>query len=379
MELSWVRTITNKASLWIDQVATAILAWREAIRPPRFARLVEMEDGAFALQAPSAQPDSRSKRIFGRKAARQKPHSDAFPGPIRIDDGAISPADASTLSPFLSHARVELVLLPHRFLFRPLYLPRRAADFLHGIVLAQIDRLTPWSAAEAAFGCQPSTDVSGERMLVTVAATARNALSPYVNAIRGLGVDAIAISTPAPEGGASTIKVLEQKIVGALEASRLRRMLTVLIVALALICGASIIFSSIAGSNFEARRAEIDHRIAQRRAALHPGGDANSAAAQALEQRKRDTPSTVIVYEELSRILPDDAYLTEMRIQGDKVQIVGLAHDAPLLIHLLEQSPHFTKATFFAPTTRLPSESGQHFFIEAHIQPVFPSPEALSQ
>src|SRR5271165_1252586 len=84
MELSWVRTITNKASLWIDQVATAILAWREAIRPPRFARLVEMQDGAFALQAPSAQPDARSKRIFGRKAARQKPHSDAFPGPIRI-------------------------------------------------------------------------------------------------------------------------------------------------------------------------------------------------------------------------------------------------------------------------------------------------------
>jgi general secretion pathway protein L len=379
MELSWVRTITNKASLWIDQVATAILAWREALRPPRFARLVEMEDGGFALQAPAALPDPRTKRIFGGNAARQKQKSAAFPKPIRIDDGAISASDASTLSPFLSHTKVELVLLPHRFLFRPLYLPRRAADFLNGIVLAQIDRLTPWSAAEAAFGCQPSADVSGERMLVTVAATARKALSPYVNAIRSLGVDAIAISTPAPEGSASTIKVLEQKIAGAMHASRLRRILTVLLIALALICAASIVFSSVAESNLEARREEVDHRIAQRRAALHPGGDANSAAARALEQRKRDTPSTVIVYEELSRVLPDDAYLTEMRVQGDKLQIVGLAHDAPLLIHLLEQSPHFTKATFFAPTTRLPSESGQHFFIEAHIQPIFPTPEALSQ
>ena len=213
---------------------------------------------------------------------------------------------------------------------------------------------------------------ASERLNVTIAATARALLSPFIEAVRGLGVEAVSLSTPAPDGAASTIKVLEQKIEGAVEAQRLRQGLALLVGGLAVVAIASIALAGLAGGELQARRDEIDRRIAERRAALHQGGDANSAAALALHQKKHETPSSVIVYEELSRILPDDAYLTELRIQGDKAQIVGLARDAPELIHLIEQSPHFKAATFFAPTTHAASEAGQHFFIEAHIQPVFP-------
>ena len=53
------------------------------------------------------------------------------------------------------------------------------------------------------------------------------------------------------------------------------------------------------------------------------------------------------------------------------MQVVGVTRDAPSLIELIERSPNFAHATFFAPTTRTAGEQGERFHIEAHINPVF--------
>ena len=362
--MSWRRRIIEASSLWIDHVATAILALRDSWRPAPFLRLVEQQDGSFALQrtSPKSELDLPSELI-------------------RIADGRIDAAVSAKLAAAFARARVELVLQDHRFIFRPLELPRRASDFLEGIVRAQIDRLTPWSAADAAFGWRPATEDANDRMVVTVAATARKLIAPFVSAIASLGADTIIVSAPLQNAASASasIKVFEQKVKGALEAHRMRRALIGVIVTIGLLCGASVMSAIIIGGDLEARRDELTHRIAERRAALRPGLDATSEAGLALERRKHETPSSVIVIEALSQILPDHTYLTELRILDDKMQIVGVTHDPPLLIHLIEQSPHFTSATFFAPTTQSPSESGEHFFIEAHIRPVYAPTQLTGQ
>ena len=90
-----------------------------------------------------------------------------------------------------------------------------------------------------------------------------------------------------------------------------------------------------------------------------------------LAKRKQTSPSSVMVLEEMSRVLPDSTYVTELRIERDKLQVVGLTQDAPSLIKLIEQSPQLSRATFFAPTTRGQNEPGERFHIEAHITPYF--------
>ncbi len=383
--MNWLRKLLDRVAAWIDEVATDFIEWRQALRPPRSARLVEQEDGAFTLERASAKPEppaARSalkKRLFHAPRARPKPQAHLPKSLFHLADGALTREDVAILTPLLSRARVEVVLRPERFLFRPLALPRRAADFLEGIIRAQIDRLTPWSAPDVAFGWLRPPEAPGDRMTVTVAATARRLLAPYVDAVGRLGVDTVTIATPAPDLEATTIKVFEQKIKGAVDSRRLARILSVVLFGLAGLCVVAIGLSMVMGGDLEARRDAINAKIAERRAALHRGGDASSAAALALQQRKHNQPPTVLVYDELSRILPDDTYLTEMHIQGDKLQIAGISHDAPELIRVLERSPSFTHATFSAPTTRSPSDSNQHFSIEAHIEATFPPSEAATE
>ena len=115
----------------------------------------------------------------------------------------------------------------------------------------------------------------------------------------------------------------------------------------------------------------LSQKVAVRRAALRTGPEFAVSAQRMLERRKQSTPSNVIVLEALSQILPDHTFVTELRIEGDKLQIVGVTREAAALIALIEQSPHFTRATFYAPTTRTPGDPGERFHVEAHIKPIF--------
>jgi general secretion pathway protein L len=351
--MSTFQVFVEAWSRWIDRVAAVIVDIIETFRARRLFQLVEQKDGSFVLHGNTG---------FEPSVA-----------PFRIVEGRADASVSAKLTEILRGAQVDLLLQPSRFMVRVLELPRRASDFLDGIVRAQIDRLTPWSAANAAFGWHPSTQASNEKIVVTIAATSRLSIAPLINAAAALGADLIAVSAvlqePLPD--AAAIKICEQKVAQQLGLRRIRRVLKGFIAAAGAVCAASIIANSVIGGMIEARRDELTNRISERRAAMQSGHDRASDAVLELERRKHATPSSAIIIEALSRILPDDTYLTELRILGDKLQIVGVSKDAPSLIRLIEQTRHFSRAAFFAPTTRTPTETGEHFSIEAHIEPVY--------
>jgi general secretion pathway protein L len=140
-----------------------------------------------------------------------------------------------------------------------------------------------------------------------------------------------------------------------------------------LAAAASLLVTAYLGSSLQSEQQELQRRISQRRAALRLDPNAGGSALSLLAKRKQTTPSSVMVLEAVSRALPDSTYVTELRIEGDKIQVVGMTQDAPSLIRLMEQSPQFTRATFFAPTTHAQNEPGERFHIEAHITAYFGS------
>jgi general secretion pathway protein L len=150
------------------------------------------------------------------------------------------------------------------------------------------------------------------------------------------------------------------------------RLLRRMLLGASLAAASSLAIASYLGSALDTEQEELSRMITQRRAALRANQGAGSAETL-LAKRKQTQPSSVVVLEAMSGVLPDSTHVTELRIEGDKVQVVGLTQDAPSLIKLMEQSPQFTRATFFAPTTRGQNEPGERFHIEAHITAYFGS------
>ncbi|MFY9602594.1 MAG: PilN domain-containing protein [Pseudolabrys sp.] len=349
-----LRQIIEAISFWIDSVAATINSIFERTRSHRRVRFVENEHDIFTLHLAdggknSNLPDQR----------------------VQISNGSI----VETLPPkwlsILRGSRIELVLQSSRFLFRPLELPKRAAEYLDGIVRSQIDRLTPWTANEAIFSWTQPTDAPNDRINLTIAATAQSMIAPYLRAVAGFNAASIVVSTAQSNLGpqAAPIRLLDQRVGSAVSVRRTLSILMAIFLLSGLSAAASIGFSAIASDNLGAEQQELMRKISARKAAMRNLFD--GSALHTLEKRKQTTPSSVITLEALSKLLPDDTYVTELRIDGERLQIVGMTSDAPSLIRLIEQSPHFARAIFFAPTTRSPGTTKEQFHIESHINPIF--------
>jgi general secretion pathway protein L len=337
---------------WIDTVAVAMAGAADRLTFPRKIELVEEEDETFELR-------SKSRRASNGHVER-----------LQIENGRFVGSGSEKLAVKLRGSRAELRLRSARFLFRSVELPSRASEFLDGVVRSQIDRLSPWSADDAAFGFGQPAAVGPDRIAVTVAATARAQVEPYVQALAGAGVESIAVTTA--EGDSDVpITVLEQRTRSILDVARVRRVLVAVFLLAGLATAASVTSAAIIGHNLDGKQDELARRIAERRAALRVGAaEPALSAIGKLELRKHESPASVMVIEALSQILPDHTYVTELRVEGDKLRLTGITRDAPSLIRLIEQSSQFTRATFFAPTTRAPSDPGDRFHIEAQIGPV---------
>ena len=345
---------------WISAVAAALQSVIDRVLPCREVTLVEGDDGSFTLRGASARQGGDLPEAAFRAA-------DSLPSPSLPVEWSIA----------LRGSRIELRLNPDQMLFRPLEFPRQATEFLNGMIRAQIDRLTPWSAQEAAFGWSEPEVIAGDRVQLTLAATSKRAIEPLITLGHRLGAQRITgvVEHSVESGQLKQIEVFDAPFQGAVgSVINIRRALRLGLLGAGVLAAASLVVATYLVNGLDLERQQLQNQIVQRRTALRLNQSGAAGSAQALlAKRKQTTPATVMVIESISKVLPDGTYVTELRVEGDKVQIVGVTQDAPPLIRLIEQSPQFTRATFFAPTTRTQDEPGERFHIEAHIKPYFGS------
>jgi general secretion pathway protein L len=294
---------------------------------------------------------------------------------FRLDSGRPQPPLPADWKAAFRGSRVEAQLQSGHVMTCLLDFPSKAGDFLDGMIRAQIDRLTPWTANDAVFGWSPPTPAVNDRIDVIVAATSKLKVQPLRQYAQALDAASVAIYATASlgDGASARIKLLDQPWRSAIGTTRIPRLLHAILLSTGVAAAASLLISAYLGSSLQSQQGELQRQLSQRRAALRLDPNSAGSGLGLLAKRKQATPSSVVVLEAISRVLPDTTYVTELRIEGDKVQVVGMTQDAPSLISLMEQSPQFTRATFFAPTTRAANEPGERFHIEAHITAYFGS------
>jgi general secretion pathway protein L len=349
---------------WIAAVTGAVEELTGHLVRARQILLDEGDDGAF-----------RTKMISTKTVPVKS--DPVLPGlSFRLENGRPHPPLSADWQAAFRGSRVELQLQSDQVMTCLLDFPSKAGDFLDGMVRTQIDRLTPWTANDAVFGWSLPTAAANDRIDVIFAATSKLKVQPLLQFVHMLDAASVAIYATASVAARPPVRIKLfdlpwRSAIGSM--ARVRRLLRAVLLSAGLAAAASLLIATYLADHLQSEQDELQRQISQRRAALRLDPNSAGSGLDLLAKRKQTTPSSVMVLEAISRVLPDTTYVTELRIEGDKVQVVGMTQDAPSLIRLMEQSPQFTRATFFAPTTHAANETGERFHIEAHITAYFGS------
>ncbi len=122
------------------------------------------------------------------------------------------------------------------------------------------------------------------------------------------------------------------------------------------------------------RLEEIDHQISIRKEdvkkieALKKDIEALNDEVSTIRNFKENKPVALNILKELTNILPDNTWLTRVRIMQSTVEIEGYAGSATGLLSKLEASKYFKKAEFASPTFRDTRQNADRFIIKMEIE-----------
>ncbi|MEA2788962.1 MAG: ral secretion pathway protein, partial [Acetobacteraceae bacterium] len=114
--------------------------------------------------------------------------------------------------------------------------------------------------------------------------------------------------------------------------------------------------------------AELQPTIAQVEA-LRRGLTAEGAGRAVLQRELQRTGDVLQVLATVTRVLPDDTYLTDFALRERQMTISGRSASAPRLITLLSAEPAIRNTAFAAPVTRIEGATADVFSIKAEVAP----------
>jgi general secretion pathway protein L len=247
-------------------------------------------------------------------------------------------------------------------------LPSAALENLSEAVSFQLDRYTPFLPDQVYLVCTAG-ERQGERVAVAATVVERRAVQDAVRQVQSMG---FAVTRVEVAGGAGRERQPDPLPVLELRSRSWGQFaLTSACAVLVLALGAAAI--TLPFRREQAHADALQHEMAAARARaetaqkLQQANEAATREANFLTDRKRDRPSALEIMLELTRLTPDDTYLSSAQLSGSELRIIGISDSASGLIGRFEKSTLFHKAEFQSPVTPDQATGREHFVISVQV------------
>jgi general secretion pathway protein L len=277
----------------------------------------------------------------------------------------LSPGKTRADRPVAARMRLASALALHL----PMSLPLAAKANLGQVVEFEFERFSPFKRDAVYFSHRiAARDVENARLAIELTVVRRDVIDELRrqaerNGLRITGIDVGDQPLPLPSEAAPGDHQVVGRRLMPLAAHALLGLAGLLAVGLVVVP----YFHNNATISALAEEATQAKREADASAKVQDAIDGEIHDQSFVVDRKRDSPTVTELMASLTHILPDDVWLTELEIDGDSVQLSGLAGSATAVLGLLDQSPMLANAAFRSSVTQDAQLSRERFDITAQV------------
>ncbi len=275
---------------------------------------------------------------------------------------------------------VGLIILKEQCLERTARVPRAAREDIGAILRLEIESATPFSSDAIYWDYTVLPNREDSELLQVQYLIARNSIVEAAKQ-RLEQADLKILFAAVLDDAASTLlgyDLLRRSVPRFATAGKSWRRYTILFAASAMIAS---IFSVLDQQDAALRQLDQEilarRKIASEMQALSKKEMIRADSIAELVALRNTGPRLVDVWLNLTRAIPDSAWLSDLQFDGTEVELTGFAASAASLVDVLSRAPEWTEITFKAPVTMDERAGREHFVLGLRLRA--PSPLARSR
>jgi general secretion pathway protein L len=270
-------------------------------------------------------------------------------------------------------AREVIYCLPDdKVLSKQVSLPLAAEENLRQVLAFEMDRQTPFKADQVYFDYLLASRDREKRILtVDLSFSPRHEIDPLLKRLHGIGVKADRLTFHCDDtGGFAPINLLpsEQRPRRVAVFNLLNKFLALVLLLLVMAALALPVWEK--HQRLQALEPQLVSagKAAKEARALRTQIEQAMETASFLVEKKKSSVLVLQLLNEVTQLLPDDTWISQLELQHGEIQIRGQSKAPAALIPILESSPLLKNTRFRSPVTQVRMTDSEWFHLSAEVE-----------